>query len=181
MRYKESVPHRGTVAYVTSAIHIHAKASAEPHTDVRQTSEYAVLDDLPFFPGGRPLVQNPTVPPAIIWNPDSMSYPFDRAHYRIQYPMRERPELLMEGKRREVIDCSERGLRFTCPGGPFPEPGTMLHGRVRFRRGMETQIQGTVVRIQDEEVALHLTNSEIPLAIIFGEQRYLRAHYPLWR
>lgn len=110
-----------------------------------------------------------------------MSYPFQREYYRILYPLQERPRLLLQEEAYEVIDCSERGLRYFVPKGPLPEIGATVHGQLRFRRGAALNIQGAVVRIQDDEVAIHFPTAQIPLSILFDEQRYLRINYPMWQ
>ncbi|HEY8468504.1 MAG TPA: hypothetical protein VIL18_02620 [Longimicrobiales bacterium] len=40
----------------------------------------------------------------------------ERAHYRIQYPVNERPRLLVAGREYEVLNCSEKGVGFLAPG-----------------------------------------------------------------
>lgn len=108
-----------------------------------------------------------------------MSYPFDRRHYRLRFPLRERPRLLLDAGEREVVDCSEGGLRYRAARGEAPAPGTPLSGRVRFRRGREVEIVGEVVRVMRGEVAVRFTAAGIPMAVMFDEQRFLRARYPM--
>jgi hypothetical protein len=107
-------------------------------------------------------------------------YPFQRAYFRIRFPMRERPRLVVDGRELEVVDCSENGLRYRAEPGAVPAWGSEIQGELRFRRGATVEIEGTVVRRQAGEVALRLAETRIPLKIIFDEQRYLRAHYPMW-
>jgi hypothetical protein len=80
----------------------------------------------------------------------------------------------------EVIDCSARGLRYSVAKRDFPPLGSTVEGRLRFRRGTEVHIIGVVIRIQNNEVALHFPNMEISPSILLDEQRYLHAHYPMW-
>jgi hypothetical protein len=109
-------------------------------------------------------------------------YKFQRAHYRIQYPEAARP-VFVPGHLPHgfpVIDCSEQGLRYH-PGGPhLPPIGTEAHGTIRFRSGEEVEVSGTVVRIQDQEVALHLSSGSIPWRVLLREQLLLRKEFPLW-
>lgn len=105
----------------------------------------------------------------------------ERSYYRIRYPRRERPWLVVDESNFEVLDCSETGLRIQYLGDAPPEPGDTITGTIRFPREQEeVQVEGTVVWVREGEVALHLPNTRIPLATIFREQRYLRAHYPDW-
>lgn len=105
-------------------------------------------------------------------------YAVERAHYRLAYPTRERPRFLLDDAGLEVVDCSERGLRFRAPDGPAPDPGTTVHGTLVFRRSGTVDVEGAVVRIQDGEVAVHLTEPGVPFSLIWAEQRWLRSRYP---
>lgn len=103
-----------------------------------------------------------------------------RGSYRIQFPADARPRLLLDSPGSvhpvcEVIECSERGLRFHVPTRWLLPVGTAVSGRVLFPRGAEARVAGTVVRMQQDEVALMLGREGIPLATIIDEQRYLRA------
>jgi hypothetical protein len=101
----------------------------------------------------------------------------ERAHYRIVYPLRDRPRLELGGRQHEVVDCSGDGLRFQLTGGAPPEPGARVQSVVRFHEGREVAVEGSVVRVQGGHIALRLARG-IPLAVILAEQRYLLAHYP---
>ena len=103
-----------------------------------------------------------------------------RQYHRIRYPLRERPTFLWEGKSHVVIDVSARGLRYLAPGTMFPKPGTPVRGTLRFRHGVQINIDARVARVQPPEVALYLPNDEIPFAVLMAEQRYLHNHYPMW-
>lgn len=103
----------------------------------------------------------------------------ERAFYRIVFPTRERPVLILEGREHRVVDCSEHGLRFVRQSWPQLELGTNVHGVLRFHRGDEVEVEGVVVRLQDEHAALHLNVRPIPMGRIFEEQRYLRMLYPM--
>lgn len=110
---------------------------------------------------------------------------FERAHYRIEYPERERPWLaLAEGRTpqwRPVVDVCERGLRFIAfEAERMPALGTMLSGRLRFGGDDEEEVEvaGRVVRVQERDVAVQLEAPGIPLRIILREQRRLLRLYP---
>jgi hypothetical protein len=104
----------------------------------------------------------------------------EREYYRIQYPVRERPRFLVDGRDYEVLNCSEMGVCYVVPGEAPVVPGDVVHGKIRFSRGDEVEIEGVVVRVQDGTVALHLSGMPIPFVVIFNEQRYLRQKYPMW-
>lgn len=107
-----------------------------------------------------------------------MSWQFNRAHYRIEYPERERPRFATADTEFVVVDCSERGFRYRSPAGPHPEIGTIITGTLVFRGQREVMVEGEVVRHDKTDIALRLSGPGIPLAIILDEQRYLRSRYP---
>lgn len=109
------------------------------------------------------------------------TYPFERAHYRIQYPEAARP-VFVPGHLTDgfpVVDCSEQGLRYQPRDRHLPPIGMQARGTIRFRSGFEVPVSGTVVRVQNREVALHLTDAAIPWHVLLKEQLYLRKEYPL--
>lgn len=105
-----------------------------------------------------------------------------RDFYRIHFPIEERPRLLLDapGSVRlvgEVLECSERGLRFRSPTRWLHGIGVAVSGEISFSRGEHARVAGTVVRVHGDEVALFLGKAAIPLAVILDVQRYLRANY----
>ena len=105
-----------------------------------------------------------------------------RDHYRIQFPVEERPRILLDSQGAlrlvcDVIECSESGLRFLTPTRGLRGAGTAVSGTVVFAGGAEVHVAGTVIRVQGEEVALRLGRAGIPLAVVLEEQRRLRARY----
>ncbi len=109
-----------------------------------------------------------------------MKWQFERAYYRIEYPIFERPWFDIGGRIHDVVDCSEAGLRYRlagAAGGP-PKIGDTISGQLRFRRGEQVEVAGRVVRVQDGQIALNLDPPGIPLKIIFDEQRFILKKYP---
>jgi hypothetical protein len=96
-----------------------------------------------------------------------------RQHYRITYPSAERARFVFGTVISEVIECSERGMRFRAAGEPL-SIGTRVTGRIAMRHGKEIRISGTVVRCDDSSVALNLDRVAIPFLAIMREQLYLR-------
>ena len=92
--------------------------------------------------------------------------------------MLERPRLLLDDAGHEVVDCSERGIRFRPADGPVPEHGATVQGTLVFRRSGTVDVEGAVVRVQDGEVAVHLAEPGVPFSVIWAEQRWLRGRYP---
>ena len=100
-------------------------------------------------------------------------YQFERKHDRIEYPTAARPRFLVDGAQREVVDLCELGLRYTAAEGERRTVGEEVEGIVRFRRGTDVPVRGAVVRLNHQEVALHL-GVGVPLRVVLEEQRYIR-------
>lgn len=105
-----------------------------------------------------------------------MEWPHPREHFRIEYPTAARPLLLIGIVEHEVVDVSEQGLRFRAIEGEHWDIDDAVSGPVRFQQRDEVRVSGTVVRIVEREIAVHLSDG-IPLRIIMEEQRYLREHH----
>ncbi|MBL8258970.1 MAG: PilZ domain-containing protein [Candidatus Competibacteraceae bacterium] len=102
-----------------------------------------------------------------------------REFHRIRFPLAERPTFVCADQAFAVIDVSARGVRYLAPELPALNPGDPVAGMLRFRRGSPIKIEGNVVRVQGDHVALHL-KKEIPFSLLIAEQRYLHARYPMW-
>jgi hypothetical protein len=98
-----------------------------------------------------------------------------RAHYRVTYPLAERPAFEVGGATYEVVQCSERGLRYEVPDGRAPAMGEEVGGTIRFRRGAKVEVTGEVTRAQGGEVVLVLRHRGIPFSDMLLEQQYLRS------
>ena len=111
---------------------------------------------------------------------DQPQYKERRESHRIRYPFQERPSLfLQEKKPYAILDISARGLRYAAVGGSTPRLYDAVKGVLHFRRGVRVPIEGTVVRTNENEVALYL-HTEIPFNILLAQQQYLRRNYPMW-
>lgn len=99
-----------------------------------------------------------------------------RALYRVAYPIAERPTFRIGRYVYQVVDCSERGLRYEVTNRRLPSLGTPLGGILEFRReGASIEIAGEVIRTRGEIVVLSLDAPGIPFSHIIAEQRYLLA------
>lgn len=99
-------------------------------------------------------------------------WPHAREHYRVAYPTPLRPRLDVHDFEFDVVDVSERGLRFRLGKAAPPEPGNEVEGVVRFRRGDTVTVRGVIVRVREGEVSARLEEG-IPLRVIMDEQRFL--------
>jgi PilZ domain len=103
-----------------------------------------------------------------------MSFIDRRAHERVIYPTGQRPTLTVGGGTYEVLDCSERGLRVMRAGAALLETSVDIQGRVRFPPGNEVMIEGVVLRVQDDAIAIQFTGLWIPRDVILGELRRMK-------
>jgi hypothetical protein len=103
-------------------------------------------------------------------------YEHEWEHYRIEYPTAARPRFLVAGVDRQVVDLCEQGLRYRAASDERRKIGDEVEVIVRFRRGEEARVLGTVVRLIDREVALRLRVG-VPLRVVLEEQRYIREHH----
>ena len=104
---------------------------------------------------------------------------YQRLSFRVEYPLLARPQLVTEGGRVPVIDCSESGLRFLALPGQLPEVGATLIGEVQFQNGGSVKVEGIVSRVQDGTVALRLEEPGIPFGVILVEQQFLKRRFPM--
>ena len=103
-----------------------------------------------------------------------MSFIDRRAHERVLYPPGERPTLTVGGETYQVLDCSERGLLVARSQAASLEASVDIQGRVRFPPGNEVTIEGVVLRVQDDAIAIQFTGLWIPRDVILGELRRLK-------
>jgi len=100
-----------------------------------------------------------------------------RQHYRIVYPFSCRPSLKITRKEFEVVDISESGIRFlNKQWAPFT-PGVRIQAEIIFNDGDSMEIDGEILRADDQVSILKLHNS-IPFWKIVEEQRYIKKNYP---
>jgi hypothetical protein len=103
-----------------------------------------------------------------------------REFHRIRYPITACPSLFLEGKKAFlVMDVSVRGLRYAAPKTPVPNLYQLVKGILHFRRSARINVEGTVIRAQNDEIALYL-HQEIPFNVLLAEERNLRKNYPMW-
>ena len=104
----------------------------------------------------------------------SMPLPSRRALYRIVYPLSERPTLELGQSLHDVVDCSERGVRYELNHQKIPAIGAHAEGVLHFPRGVSVRVEGTILRAMRGVVVLALA-PPLPFGEIIAEQRYLRS------
>lgn len=100
-----------------------------------------------------------------------------RRHYRIRFPIAERPVFEFNGKHYVVLDLSEQGLSFAIESGDSIAKNTkLIAGRIVFNDKEAVNVTGTILRKSDEHVVLVLKQG-IPLSIVMKQQRLLLQKY----
>ena len=99
-----------------------------------------------------------------------------RKHYRVVYPPMARPKLVMWGQELEVIDISENGIKFISDLDMARRISRKSRGKLILKNGNTIEVEGVILRIQDEQTILYLSRG-IPYHAIVAEQRYLLSHY----
>ena len=105
-----------------------------------------------------------------------------RDHPRVQYPdTRQSPTLTLLHASYQVLDVSEWGLYFTPQAGASFALNQTVNAYLTFTGGLTVHVEGVVIRIDQQGVALALS-TPLPPHIINGtgaEQRaYFRLKYP---
>jgi hypothetical protein len=99
-----------------------------------------------------------------------------RQHFRIVYPLRARPTLVVSNREFQVTDVSETGLRFWAIDAHLFVAGDEVDGTLRLplKRGV-FHIHGHVVRHERSgAVAIVLDRyCELPFSLMLSEQRSL--------
>lgn len=105
-----------------------------------------------------------------------MSFFERRGFERVEYgsDTGERPVFLIGGGAFEVVDCAERGVRYVPVSERIPAVGSDVRGTIRFPDGPEVPVEGVVVRVGGDGVAVNFTRLWIDKEVIERERRRLR-------
>lgn len=109
---------------------------------------------------------------------DEINTPIEekRRYYRVEYPPSLRPILKIRKHQFEVLDISEKGIKFLT--GEKIKFGRWVSGRVTFYDGETLPIEGKIVREHENNIGLFLTIKAIPYSKILSEQRLLARLHP---
>ncbi|MEZ4741607.1 MAG: PilZ domain-containing protein [Bdellovibrionota bacterium] len=77
-----------------------------------------------------------------------------RNHYRIEYPLSERPLCIYNNKKLPVIDISEGGAQIEYSLSPLPRIGNLIKAKIVFDNRATVDIEAKVTRISGIKVAL---------------------------
>ena len=108
---------------------------------------------------------------------DKQNYNRRRQYYRIRYPLSYRPKVRIQGEdyEGEVVELSERGVRFLYEGKIILSEGLDLEVTITFHNGESFGLQGEILRVTKENVIVRFSDW-LPLSCIMKEQIYMRNH-----
>ncbi|MGE0442467.1 MAG: PilZ domain-containing protein [Gemmatimonadales bacterium] len=109
-----------------------------------------------------------------------MSPPFDRAFYRLVYPLAFRPVLRLDRLRCEVVDLSEQGIRFVHPGPTPLKVKEEFKGFLELPTDTGLEVEGLIVRVDGRQVAASLSKG-VPFGVMLEQQRFLQQRLVGWR
>jgi hypothetical protein len=103
-----------------------------------------------------------------------------RAHFRVVYPLKERPAFHASGFVCAVADVSESGMTLAAPIGAQPSirEGDRLTGTIRFRYSLPVDVDGVVLRLTKQGAVVRFDELRVPWASVQAEERALLAKYP---
>jgi hypothetical protein len=99
-----------------------------------------------------------------------------RGYFRIEYPASIRPTLEIRKHEFEIVDISEKGVKFSA--GKEIKFGRWVTGNVTFHDGQAIDIEGRIAWKRGESVGMFLTVKPIPYPKIISEQRFLARFKP---
>ncbi|MEY4630799.1 MAG: hypothetical protein RIQ81_919 [Pseudomonadota bacterium] len=103
-----------------------------------------------------------------------------RQHFRLEFPVKERPRLKLERYELEVLDVSEGGCSVQCDGNAYAKlsrPGTAISGVLTFASGEKVDVAGKVLRVIDgQRIALAFSQG-VPLPVMMAEHRRILKQY----
>ena len=99
-----------------------------------------------------------------------------RKYFRIEYPASIRPTLKIRKHEFEIVDISEKGVKFSA--GKEIKFGRWVTGNVTFHDGQAIDIEGRIAWKRGESIGMFLTVKSIPYPKILSEQRLLARFKP---
>lgn len=103
-----------------------------------------------------------------------------RAHYRVVYPVRERPEFRAPGFVCAVVDISESGMTVAASSGvrATMHESDRIMGTINFRHSPPVEVEGVILRLTAQGAVVRFELLRVPWASVQAEERALLAKYP---
>ncbi len=95
-----------------------------------------------------------------------------RKHFRVEYPLVYRPRFTLNGNKFPVLDISEKGVRFVRTNKGWTPEVQRVKGAITFHDEQSYFLTGSIVRQEDNQVALYLDEG-LPFKRVMAEQQYL--------
>ena len=99
-----------------------------------------------------------------------------RRYFRIEYPASIRPTLKIRKHEFEVVDISEKGVRFSAD--KKIKFGRWVTGNITFYDGQVVGVEGKIAWKREQTIGMFLTVKSIPYQKILSEQRLLARFKP---
>ncbi len=101
-----------------------------------------------------------------------------RENFRLEYPKADRPEIQVDKYRYEVLDLSEKGVKFDCGKTYRPQQNAPLIATVFFQGGKSCEVKGTVLRyLAEKNQCVVILTQGVPLPLMMEEHRKLLQKY----
>jgi hypothetical protein len=107
-----------------------------------------------------------------------MAFKYDREFFRLQYPPPMAPRFTHNGVVHQVVDIGEGGFRYALATEDAPMAGRTVKGTIDFEEEDTLEVEGTVVRTQDGQVAVRCPPRSIPMRVIIREQQRVHRRFP---
>jgi hypothetical protein len=106
---------------------------------------------------------------------DKQEFGKTRQYHRVKYPLFYQPKIKIreEENENDIVELSERGVRFLYEGTRHLSNGLELCVTIIFYDGEVIQCAGKLLRVEKKNVIMRFSGN-LPLSIIIKEQRYLR-------
>lgn len=101
----------------------------------------------------------------------------NRDHFRIVFPIEQRPCLAAGLAQWDVIDLSEQGAKVEVQSESSLISRGAFEATIKFRDGKSTPVKASVQRREQEQVVLQF-DEQIPYPVIMQEQRRLLQLFP---
>ena len=101
-----------------------------------------------------------------------------RRHFRIDYPKPDRPTLIFDNLKLEILDLAEKGVKFACEGKFKPKPGHPILGKIKFKDGKECAVAGIVLRFDStRDLCVVTLTKGVPYPKMMEEQLVIIRKY----
>lgn len=101
-----------------------------------------------------------------------------RDHFRLEYPQADRPVIQIDKYRYEVLDLSEKGIKFECGKTYRPQQNAPLQGIIIFQDKSTCPVVGTVLRyLAEKNQCVVILTQGVPLPKMMEEHRNLLKKY----